>query len=71
MEHDRPARVSVCRRIGNKFVQATMRDPEEDNLFDELERDISRKDSLIALAICLGLGGWLVAATAMSVSIVS
>jgi hypothetical protein len=48
-----------------------MCDPEDDKPVDELDRDISRKDSLIALAICFGLGGWLIAATAMGLATAS
>jgi hypothetical protein len=44
-----------------------MSQSEEEKLVDEIDREYSRKDSLVALVVCLGLGGCLFVAAAMNV----
>jgi hypothetical protein len=44
-----------------------MTNSEEDKIVDELDREFTGKDSLVALLVCFGLGGWMMAVTAFSV----
>lgn len=44
-----------------------MSNHEEQKIVDELDRELSRKDSLIALAVCFGLGGWMVVVATINV----
>ena len=43
-----------------------MTNPDEDQIVDELNREFTGKDNLIALVICFGLSGWVMAVTAFS-----
>lgn len=49
------------------LAAATMTKSEEDQIVDELDREFANKGGLVALLICLGLGGWMMAVTAFSV----
>lgn len=65
------SRVFHSKELHSKVLRAAMRDLEEEKLVAELDRDLSRNESLIGLVICLGLGGWLIAAMVMSATVAS
>jgi hypothetical protein len=44
-----------------------MSNPEEDEIVDQLDREVSRNGTLIALVACLALGGAMFMLTAMDV----
>lgn len=44
-----------------------MSNHEQEKIIDELDRELSRKDNLIALAVCFGLGGWMVVMATINV----
>lgn len=45
-----------------------MRNPEEDKIVADLDREFSSKEGLAALAVCFGLTGWMVLMAAFNVA---
>ena len=45
----------------------TMTNPDEKEIVDQLDREVSRKGTLVALVACLALGGAMLMLTAMDV----